>query len=618
MKLQLPYYLFKSQILSRVLQFSVFAFILFGIKLWLIDKYGNQTPFWDQWDGEAMLLYKPYLSGTLHFSDLLAGHSEHRIFTTRVLALALLNINKTWNPILQMTINAVVHVFTLGVGISLLSKITGKNYLPTLIFFSVILFGIPFSWENTLAGFQAQFYFVTLFSILALWMIQVKEPLSTGWWVGVGCAVLAFFSLASGTFAFGATAFTGLVIFFTNLRRTPRQLAAVSILSALFLICIKFTPENAGHAVFKAASFAQFYNAMTGAMAWPIGSSGLIAALLRNLPSLIFVVMMFKNPPKPNDARWFLFALLTWSVGQAVSLAYGRATVLLSSRYIDLFYITILVNLVCLLLIIQPVLRKYGDRSVLVAIFWCVVLIGSLFRKADKTLRDDLASKRDMSKIEELNTRNYLQSGDANYIINKPLLQIPYPDADRLVLILSSPEVRKILPSAISPGISPTEVLQDSLNGFIKNGYYPATPPMVGASWGSYTSAGDAATGTITLNYIEPQAGHIFIPIAGYPLRDSIEFSVEQDGRTVPFTLQENPKESWAYADAKINKGPFSIRLADESKTTWLAVGNPLPAGRFDHLTNIVVSHYYMFLGAGLVVLFLLVVLNSFERNENK
>src|SRR5260221_7214646 len=99
--------------IRRLLQYASFALLLFGAKLWVIDSYGNATPFWDQWDAEAANLYYPYFNHTLTWKNMIASHNEHRIFTTRILALVLLQINKIWNPLLQRVANAVWHVITL-------------------------------------------------------------------------------------------------------------------------------------------------------------------------------------------------------------------------------------------------------------------------------------------------------------------------------------------------------------------------------------------------------------------------------------------------------------------------------------------------------------------------
>src|SRR4051812_36417135 len=66
--------------------------VLFAAKLWVIGTYGNNTPFWDQWDAQATFLFGPYLSGHLPVDVLVSAHNEHRILWTRLLALLLLEL----------------------------------------------------------------------------------------------------------------------------------------------------------------------------------------------------------------------------------------------------------------------------------------------------------------------------------------------------------------------------------------------------------------------------------------------------------------------------------------------------------------------------------------------
>src|SRR6187549_381005 len=113
----------------KLLQYFAFAIILLGFKLRTIKYYGNSTPFWDQWDGEAANLYKPFIDGNLGWKELLSAHNEHRIFTTRLLDLTLLKINILWNPLLQMVVNAGFHICVIILSIHLLLKITGRKYL---------------------------------------------------------------------------------------------------------------------------------------------------------------------------------------------------------------------------------------------------------------------------------------------------------------------------------------------------------------------------------------------------------------------------------------------------------------------------------------------------------
>src|SRR5437868_3552495 len=82
--------------------------IILGAKLWLIAGYGSSTPFWDEWV-EPGTLFRPYLTGQLSIHNLLAAHNEHRIFLTRLVALALLVAEGHWDPIARTFVNAAIH-----------------------------------------------------------------------------------------------------------------------------------------------------------------------------------------------------------------------------------------------------------------------------------------------------------------------------------------------------------------------------------------------------------------------------------------------------------------------------------------------------------------------------
>jgi hypothetical protein len=123
----------------RILRYITFAILLYEFKLGVILKYGSAAPYWNQWDGEAANLYNPISNGTFEFSTLFSLHNEHRILTTRLRALALLKINIIWNPLLQMVVNAGVHIKTIIRSIHLLMKGIGQ----LLLIFSFFLFIVP-------------------------------------------------------------------------------------------------------------------------------------------------------------------------------------------------------------------------------------------------------------------------------------------------------------------------------------------------------------------------------------------------------------------------------------------------------------------------------------------
>lgn len=605
--------------LKMILLFSSVALILFGVKLWFIHTNGNATPFGDQWDAEAKGLYQPYLDNKLGLDDLVAPHNEHRIVTTRILDLMLLNINLTWNPLLQMTVNAAIHVFTIFFCVFLFTRVAGKTNLPALFIFTLILFGVPYAWENTIQGFQVQFYFVFLFSCISLWLLFYQEPLSWYWWAGVFSGILSFLSLASGSFVFAAGALISFIIFITNIRRTPRQLYAIVILVAFFIISIKLTPTIEGHAQFKAASVRDFFTAATTVFGWPIAKN-LFGAIIGNLPLLIFTFLTLRRPPSFNNRKWFLLALVVWVVIQGISIAYGRSTTPLSSRYRDLLAILILINFGCLLYISISKVNKWGNWIRIGAGLWTSIVLISLVLYSTRHLPDEINSKRRLSLIQEQNMKDYLMTRDASYLMNKPFLHIPYPDAERLLSILQLPGINEIMPANISAPLKPVSIDIKPAGSFIANGYYFTTPKRFDTAWGSYVlGVGDGATGEMTLKFNNKiGARTIEIPVAGYPLKDGIEIDVEQDGKTKRVLMETDPKETWSTARVSINKHDFAIHLKDTSTSTWLSIGNPVVKGRLDDLVNRILKNYYMFIILGLVGLIFLLFQQGFApRSSN-
>ncbi|MEI8290672.1 MAG: hypothetical protein WCH99_14485 [Verrucomicrobiota bacterium] len=140
---------------------------IFGAKLWLIQVFGTNVPFFDQWD-EARVFFKPWLDGKLTLSAWFAPHNEHRIFFTRALDWLEIRLNHQWDPRLQMVVNAVIHA-AYAVGLAFcVWFFTGKKQPGRICFLLTPLFALPFAAENAIHGFQSQMYFLEIFSLAAM------------------------------------------------------------------------------------------------------------------------------------------------------------------------------------------------------------------------------------------------------------------------------------------------------------------------------------------------------------------------------------------------------------------------------------------------------------------
>lgn len=439
------------------------ANFLLGAKFWLIEKFGNQIPFWDQWDEEGGRLYEPFLKGTLGLSYFFSPHNEHRMMATRLLDLGELCLNGIWNPLLQMVVGAFLHVAAILVLVALLARVAGREYLPAVLAFSVLLFALPNGWENTLWGFQSQVYFAMLFSIISLWWTTLPEPFSLKWCCGFFCMALAFFSMASGVFAAAAAAALGFAFYLMGLRRTPRQLAAVLMLAALFILEIQLTRGVAGPNELKAHSAFQFLAAFYHTLAWPMPHK--VLGMLQNLPILAFAVWMFKRKPSTDDPKWFLASLMLCMLGVQAGLAYGRALCPVSSRYLDQFAIMILATFACFLLMLKEGSPEWKRRLFPLLALWVLMVSACLQIYNARPSWKEIKDWKNIKIIEEVNVRNYVASGDKGCLQDKGEYGIPYPSAGALASFLDSPEIRKILPADIAPPGRP--VKEGRFDGFV-------------------------------------------------------------------------------------------------------------------------------------------------------
>jgi hypothetical protein len=589
----------RSARLNGFLQYGGLVIIFFGIKLCVIGAYGNAIPYWDQWDAEADHLYRPYMNGSLRLLDLFAPHNEHRIFTTRILGLLLLFFNKTWNPIQQMVANALLHSIFLAYYILLLTRVVGRKFFPLLMLVGLFIFSLPFGFENILTGFQTQFYCVLLFGIASLWYATSREALSRGWWLGILFGWLSFFSLASGVLTFAAAAVVPVLFYITGVRRTRKELIAIAVLVISFGISYWLTPNLNGPQSPNAKSFEEFFNALTGQLSWP-ASNSFIWALARNLPSLVFTIQLLRERPAANDYRWFVLAVIALTVGQAMSIAYGRAADSFASRYLDLFMVGIMANFACLIILAKQFKSKPRVVAIVGSIVWAATFLTLIGNSANDNLPSALERKRLTGLMEEVNTKTFVITGNINDLKNKGRLGIPYPSEERLASLLSVPEIRAVLPYNIAPAL-PVHV-KTSDSAFIPNGYFQTTPKRVDNTWGSYSARGNAATGKLSIQCDSTiPSGVIEFPVAG-PLDDAIKIEIEQNGRQTPVEIKDNPGD-WGIAHASVGKGPFAINLIDASPNGWVAVGAPYMVGRFDAFTAAILQNYQVFIVIGICLL---------------
>jgi len=603
--------------------FISFVLVLFGSKLLLIKHFGNATPFWDQWDAEAVRLYKPFLEGTLSIEELFSPHNEHRILTTRLLSLTLLKINGIWNPLLEMVVNSLIHIGAITVMAVMIINIVGKKMTPIVLLFSFILFAIPYAWENTLVGFQSQFYFLILFSIISIWLLILSKPFTLKWWIGYCIGILGYFSLASGVFIFATSGLVLLLQYILSLKRNKRILGAIGIIIISFIIGFYYTPIDR-HQGLKATSFSQFFESIRAIMAWPL-SIRIISPLIKNLPAITFLFVCIKRPLKINDKMWFLIAMITWMFAQTVSISYGRCLGNMISRYLDLYAIGVFINFACVLAIFKIVSEKKRIFITFALILWSIFIFYGL---ASYTINNSLAEiyqKAKTSNIQQTNCYKYIVTkniaalepktkDDPSLMRGGYSLEIPYPNPNRLATYLDDLTIQRILPTNIRPPANTLSVHLKPEGSFYNTGVPHDLCSSEHDIFGSYSEDKNyKINGECIINYeATKNVSCLVIPIAGYPIADGIKIWIEQKGRHLPLNISTNPGDSWEFGYGKVANGDFSIHCNDFSKKSWLAVGAPIACGYLDCATAMILSNYQSVILVGIVCWFICVVLFTY------
>src|SRR5687767_13003501 len=87
--------------LRRVALCVVLFCTVWGTKLAVLDRFGTDLPFWDQWSKEGDDLYPAWLEERPVWRTLFAPHNEHRIAPTLALNLGLVIAGGQWDARVQ-------------------------------------------------------------------------------------------------------------------------------------------------------------------------------------------------------------------------------------------------------------------------------------------------------------------------------------------------------------------------------------------------------------------------------------------------------------------------------------------------------------------------------------
>ncbi|MFZ0927002.1 MAG: hypothetical protein WAN11_00265 [Syntrophobacteraceae bacterium] len=547
--------------------------VILGAKLHLINAFGSDVPFSDQWDGEAPF-FSVLMKGALDPSDLVGTENEHRFFFTRLLVCNLFDLNGQWDPLLEMAVNSFIHALILTCLCMVLWRLAGRKHLVGFCIALAFIGVLPFAWQNTLMGFESNFYFVIGFSIPAMLLLLGSRPFSFSWLLGVAASVCAYFSLAAGLFVPAAVASLLLFACLTEPRRWKESVPAFIFLISLFALEYAFVPHIAGHEVLRAKSFLDFFCKFGKFAAWPLGN-WLFGPILW-LPVMILVWRQIRSRKVTGIFEQFLMALGIWTLLQAAAFAYARGGI--APRYEDIMAMGSVANIAALLLVLRPLYNGVRGRAAIVlGAVALVACVGSaaFHWKLPAALRD----RHIFWGIEEENTARYVLTGDTSSLVDKPFLHIPYPDARRLISVLEDPLIRQVLPAGIR-----APIVLDRAEGY---GFAPASiPPGLPALphrvvTGSWQADRGKARALFVSRPVTSRFSWLVLDIAGGGPGTSMELT-PASGKPAVHVPVEKKSDGWRQVMVPAPEGSFTVRAADDGQS-WLAFTWPreLAAGGY-------------------------------------
>jgi hypothetical protein len=574
--------------------------VVFSAKLLVIRDNPAPTPFYDQWDAEAAELFVPFSENSLAWRTMFALHNEHRVFFSRLLALDLLSVNGgQWDPRLEQVVNAAIHAFT-GVLLTTILWVVGeRRRLDLLVLVAVVAFALPFGWENTLLGFQSAFYFLLLFSVLALWLTTTYRPGSGAWSLGWLCAICGLCTAASGVITPVAIAGTMAL----TLARSPREWrdtaitagAAAGVLAVGFVLT---SPPLAHHDVFKSHTIDKFGRALAHALAWPwVDRPVLAIAMWLPLAAALTLGLLRRGQIAPLER--LAAGLGLWVVLNAVALAYGRGAggALPAIRYLDILSLGFAANSVALIALLDRAATFTFARWIALGTLagWLLFSVVGIDRLVGRTLVD-LAVWRQYFATEAVTVRQFMMSDDVSWMLSRrDLVELPYPDSARLVTLLKDPYIRRILPAAVRTPLA-LEPSAETNTGFVRDSTFTArlARDPLERQWLSLSNEGKKAKVRFVSGPLTCELGNqLKFEVSGYlgwkgqylalkNLRTGVDTAV------VPSRLAQ---EDWTEVIVPCPRDQFEIVAIDDSEDSWFGFREPVEIGWASVVAESMIRH---------------------------
>lgn len=302
---------------------------------------------------------------------------------------------------------------------------------------------LPIDWANFLVGFQSQFYFAALATLLVFGLLT-RERFTWREWVPASLLAFAsLFTMASGLFT--AWIACALVLWRTAGTATRKrswpvlQLVAVAVFGLAIQIHVSYASAAAPHAGLIAHA-----DVLLRALGWPAIRPGGPLFLIAWLPLLAALPTMRARLQASPGVAFFL-ALAAWSLLAPGAIAASRTVV--ASRYSIALVFGLLANAVFACELLRCPRARW--KIVVATLFGLYVAVALSVR----THRDawQMLNRYAFSQVQTQRLAPFGRTHDMATLRTPQPLQIPYYDPVRLAEWLQDGQVMALLPAPVNP-----------------------------------------------------------------------------------------------------------------------------------------------------------------------
>jgi hypothetical protein len=549
------------------------GFLSFGAKLDLVRGYGSDLPYMDEWDAVGGALLIPRAQGHLRAADFALPQNEHRIVLSRLVSYSLAALDGQWDPLLEMTVNALVHAALCAALVAFARRFASGLRFAGAAAAITLLFSLPFAFENTLQGLQSQFYFLEWGAFAMFVLCVPSAPLGARWWAGLLAGTASLGAMAPGFVASAVVLLLLLARCALNRRLTRRDALAAALLAALCVAGVLAISPVPGHRVLKARSLAAWVSGLATELSWP-DLEWPLAFLILQLPIGILVIRCLRAR-RIAGGEAVLVALALWTWIQAAAIAYGRANfwLLRSPRFMDLYALGSVANLLALAALLGR--GPFARARAYLGVLWVAMFAWGLWdqvRQAHALYLDDFPRLR---ALERQHVRSFLATGDLAALRSAPPHELPYPDPEILGGMLGAPGIRALLPLGVRPAV---RLSADSGS----SGFELADPGELpleagGRVWIARRGPARFVSGPLP----GPLLPFMHVAVCGSPGLDASLLRLESAGGSEPDGAYPLKGPQWRASDVPVPRGqPVRVVVDVPAGDRWFAFSEPVGLGR--------------------------------------